>query len=98
MKKQQDECLRCGTCCSSGGPALHTEDLRLVKEWEIPFSQLITIRVGELAFNPLVGDLQPIRRELVKITGVGRPGTVPILTPKRRGALFMTRGRRPAGF
>lgn len=72
MKENQAECLRCGTCCTGGGPALHSEDLHLVKDGGIPFGQLITLRVGELAHNPLSNKLQPIKRELVKISGVGK--------------------------
>jgi Fe-S-cluster containining protein len=56
-----------------------------VKEWEIPFSQLITIRAGELVFNPLVGDVQPIRRELVKITGVGKSWNCTYFNPDEKG-------------
>ena len=72
MKENQKECIRCGTCCTSGGPALHSEDLHLVLEGELPLAQLITIRSGELAHNPLTNSIQSIKRELVKISGVGR--------------------------
>jgi len=64
--------LQCGTCCTSGGPALHFEDKRLVVDGELPLAQLITIRKGELARNPLNNNLKPIEKELVKISGVGR--------------------------
>ena len=82
MKKEQTECLRCGTCCTGGGPALHTEDLPLVREWEIPFAQLITVRAGELAYNPVADALLPIRRELVKISGVGEDMELLLLRPR----------------
>ena len=72
MKENKQECIQCGTCCTSGGPALHTEDEQLVRSGKIPLAQLITIRKGELAHNPILKRLQPVKRELVKISGVGR--------------------------
>ena len=71
MTNKQTACRKCGNCCKKGGPALHTQDLPLIKNGEIPMSALITIRKGELAHNPLTG-LQPVSVELVKIIGAGR--------------------------
>ncbi len=65
-------CEGCGQCCKEGGPALHRQDLALVRNGQIPTSKLITIRKGELVHNPLSGSLQPGAVELVKIAGVGR--------------------------
>ncbi len=84
MKENQKECLYCGTCCTSGGPALHLEDLHLVQEGELLLAQLITIRSGELAHNPLTNSLQSIKRELVKISGVGREWSCSFLDPEDR--------------
>ena len=72
MQENQQECEQCGTCCTSGGPALHTEDEHLIRAGNIPLAQLITIRKGEIAHNPLTNRLQPVKQELVKISGVGR--------------------------
>jgi Fe-S-cluster containining protein len=68
----QKTCKKCGNCCRKGGPALHGQDLPLIKSGKIPMSALITIRKGELAFNPVTGLLQPVGVELVKIIGAGR--------------------------
>jgi Fe-S-cluster containining protein len=84
MKENQKDCLRCGTCCTNGGPALHSEDLRLIQEGELPLAQLITIRAGELAHNPLTGRLQPVKNELVKISGVGRQWNCCFLDPEEK--------------
>jgi Fe-S-cluster containining protein len=65
-------CLRCGTCCLKGGPALHTEDKDILLDGRIGREQLITIRKGELAFSPLSGKLEPIQKELVKVAGKGK--------------------------
>lgn len=68
----QGACRRCGACCLSGGPALHTADLPLLTRGIIPREHLITVRRGELADNPAAGRVQATRVELVKIAGSGR--------------------------
>jgi Fe-S-cluster containining protein len=65
-------CVRCGTCCRKGGPALHGEDKKILLAGHIGHENLITIRKGELAFSPLSGKLGPIQKELVKIAGTGK--------------------------
>ncbi|MEE4242656.1 MAG: YkgJ family cysteine cluster protein [Desulfopila sp.] len=72
MDTEQNTCKRCGTCCSKGGPALHTADLRLVREGLLPLSRLITIRKGELVFKPHEDAPQLALCELVKISGTGK--------------------------
>lgn len=72
MTTHQTTCKKCGNCCRKGGPALHSQDLPLIKSGKIPVSALITIRKGELAHNPLTGKVQPVAVELVKIVGAGR--------------------------
>lgn len=72
MNTEQKECTRCGTCCNNGGPALHTADLRLVKEGLLPLGRLITIRKRELVFKPHEAVPQVARCELVKISGTGK--------------------------
>ncbi|MCU0564488.1 MAG: hypothetical protein MUE48_11205 [Desulfobacterales bacterium] len=42
-------CVRCGTCCRNGGPALHQDDRRLVIDGVIHTRHLFTIRPGETA-------------------------------------------------
>jgi Fe-S-cluster containining protein len=85
MKENKQECIQCGTCCTSGGPALHTEDEQLVRSGKIPLAQLITIRKGELAHNPILDRLQPVQRELVKISGVGREWNCYFFDPEEKG-------------
>lgn len=65
------ECLRCGTCCRQGGPALHGEDLALVEKGVLPAAQLVTIRCGEPAHNPLQNEVLPSNSEFIKIKGQG---------------------------
>lgn len=66
---KQTTCTQCGSCCRQGGPALHSQDLELVKNGQLLISQLVTIRRGELVDNPLVGKIVPTAVELVKIIG-----------------------------
>lgn len=65
-------CIRCGTCCRKGGPALHMKDKKILLAGHIRRERLITLRKGELAFSPLSGRLEPIQKELVKIAGKGK--------------------------
>lgn len=65
-------CARCGTCCMKGGPALHKEDKELLIAGNIKYEQLVTIRKGELAYSPLSGRFDPVKKELVKIAGKGK--------------------------
>lgn len=67
----QNRCRKCGECCRRGGPALHSQDLHLIRQGKIALSSLITIRKGELVDNPLSGDVRPASVELVKILGTG---------------------------
>jgi len=76
--KHPPSCQRCGTCCTKGGPTLHTDDLPLLSTNNNNRagnnalrlrSQLITIRQGEPVFSPLCDGIEPAGRELIKITG-----------------------------
>ena len=69
MTIKQTTCKQCGTCCKQGGPALHIQDLALVRSGQIPVSRLITIRKGELVDNPLAEKILPVTVELVKLIG-----------------------------
>lgn len=75
MKNQQTACLCCGTCCVKGGPALHLQDLPLLQSGQIPLKDLLTLRKGELAHNPVTDRVQPVSCELVKLKGTGADWT-----------------------
>ncbi|MEA2116001.1 MAG: YkgJ family cysteine cluster protein [Thermodesulfobacteriota bacterium] len=64
-------CNRCGSCCKQGGPALHTQDLNLVFSGTLHFEDLITVRRGELALQPLTDSLEPVIEEFIKLKGQG---------------------------
>ena len=65
----QTSCKRCGICCTKGGAALHTEDLPLLLEKKIPRSDCITLRKGELAWNPENEQLEAIKTDIIKLRG-----------------------------
>ncbi len=65
----QKECKRCGTCCENGGPALHSQDLPLIKKGLLSIEDLITIRKGELVHNPVTNSIEPVKTEFLKIKG-----------------------------
>ncbi|NLX18977.1 MAG: YkgJ family cysteine cluster protein [Desulfobulbus sp.] len=62
-------CKRCGICCRQGGPALHGPDMKLIRSGHIQLDDLITVRRGELAFQPLSTCPEPVRHEFLKLAG-----------------------------
>jgi len=69
--REKRSCDRCGSCCKQGGPALHGQDLSLIQTGVLTCEQLVTIRKGELAYQPLSDALEPVAREFLKIQGQG---------------------------
>lgn len=67
-----NSCIRCGTCCLKGGPTLHHEDKKILLAGHIGYQHLVTIRKGEPASNPVIGKLEAVRQELVKVAGKGK--------------------------
>ena len=67
-----NECKQCGTCCRKGGPALHTQDLPLLKEADgIDLTDIVTLRKGEMAYDQPQGAVLPLNEEILKIKGSG---------------------------
>jgi Fe-S-cluster containining protein len=44
-------CLRCGQCCANAGPTLYQGDEATARDGTLPWSQLITHRVGERVYS-----------------------------------------------
>ncbi len=68
--QKEGTCKRCGTCCCSGGPALHIEDRELVMEARLLPVHLITYRKGEPAWDPSKRELVALPQEMIKIRTV----------------------------
>jgi Fe-S-cluster containining protein len=64
------QCLRCGTCCRKGGPALHLEDKALVDAGKIPLKHLMTFRQGEPVYDNITGTIAPAVTDIIKIKGI----------------------------
>lgn len=64
-------CQRCGTCCLQGGPALHSADMELLRAGHLHLDDLITIRRGELAFQPMSVKPEAVTQEFLKLKGKG---------------------------
>ena len=64
-------CIRCGTCCRKGGPVLHHEDEKILRHHHAEYQHLITIRKGELTYNPLSDRVEQACHEMVKVAGKG---------------------------
>jgi len=66
---EKQTCDRCGSCCKQGGPALHSQDLVLVRSGSLTFEHLVTVRKGELAYQPLKESATPVVEEFLKLQG-----------------------------
>jgi len=60
-------CLRCGTCCRKGSPALYLEDAFLVSSGHIPKEVLLTLRSGEQAYSNQEERIVVLKKEIIKI-------------------------------
>ncbi len=85
IKSKQTSCRQCGTCCRKGGAALHSEDLSLIEQGLIPLRDLITIRLGEFAHNPLRSKISPTQVEIVKLRGTGSDWCCCYFDPATKG-------------
>lgn len=66
---KEPRCKRCGDCCRKGGPALHSEDIPLIREGTVPLSAIVTLRKGERAFDQPSEDVVLLDAEILKIKG-----------------------------
>ena len=64
-------CRRCGICCRKGGPALHVQDIELVRSGIIGLESLFTIRAGERVRDNVRDRVVPLTAEIVKVRGRG---------------------------
>lgn len=65
----ESTCRRCGQCCQQGGPALHGPDRQLLLSGYLRLDELITVRRGELALQPLGKGPEPVTGEFLKLKG-----------------------------
>lgn len=63
------ECKKCGVCCEKSGPTLHIEDKYLVNNGSIQPTKLVTLRIGEKAFDPISNQNISLDKEIIKIKG-----------------------------
>lgn len=85
MVTRQTTCKQCGICCIKGGAALHGADIVLLREGRIPRRDLVTIRKGEFAYNPVTERVEPTQAEIVKLKGSGGEWTCCYYDPESRG-------------
>jgi Fe-S-cluster containining protein len=67
--QKRSSCLRCGTCCLKGGPVLHYEDIKLFREGHIGYQHVVTIRRGEMVYDPAKDKSEPGSKEMIKVSG-----------------------------
>jgi hypothetical protein len=69
MITEKQRCDRCGSCCQQGGPALHSQDLALIESKSLLCEHLVTVRRGELAYQPQEQTATPVVEEFLKLQG-----------------------------
>lgn len=86
-------CERCGECCRRGGPALHAEDLDLVRSRVLAYSHLFTLRQGEPAHDQVRNRVLPLEAEIVKLKAAGDPSWTCVfyLEAERGCAIYASR-------
>lgn len=68
-KNLRSYCIRCGTCCKKGGPVLHDKDKAILLAGYVGHQHLVTLRKGEMAYDPVTRKLGKIQKELLKVLG-----------------------------
>ncbi|MBI9076179.1 MAG: YkgJ family cysteine cluster protein [Desulfatibacillum sp.] len=66
-------CIQCGTCCTKGGPALHKQDMEIIRRGVIMPQHLFSLRKGEKVFENVKAAVVPLAEEMIKIKG--KPGS-----------------------
>lgn len=79
--EKKTHCKRCGDCCRNGGPALHSEDLSLIREGTIPLSDIVTLRRGERAYDQPSQSVTRLDGEILKIKGRDSTWTCTYFSP-----------------
>lgn len=79
--EKNTDCKRCGDCCRNGGPALHSEDIPLIREGTIPLSDIVTLRKGERAFDQPTQAVTQLSEEILKIKGRDSTWTCTYFSP-----------------
>lgn len=74
-------CKRCGACCRSGGPALHSEDMPLIEDGTIGLGDIVTLRPGERVFDQPAQNILPLEEEILKIKGRDNAWTCKFYSP-----------------
>lgn len=62
-----NECLRCGDCCERSSPTLTREDLPLLQDETLHWTDIITLRAGEQAYDPRQGRVVTLTTERLKL-------------------------------
>ncbi|MCF8026955.1 MAG: YkgJ family cysteine cluster protein [Desulfobacteraceae bacterium] len=84
MNTSQTQCMRCGTCCEKGGPALHGADLELVLQKQIAPENLFTLRRGELVHDNVNGGLMVTDQEIIKVKSVNGAAACMYYDPEQK--------------
>ncbi len=60
-------CVQCGECCVKSSPTLMVDDLEILRDEKIRWSDLVTLRQGEPARSPITSDVFYLPEERIKV-------------------------------
>ena len=67
LQEVQDVCLRCGECCVKSSPTLMAGDMHLFQNDVLSWTEIYTLRRGEMGLSPGTGDVVPVEAERLKL-------------------------------
>ena len=91
MSAPQPRCKRCGKCCESSSPTLHKSDQRLVTTQHIKWTNLYTLRKGELVWDNIHRKVIQAPSEMIKIRERENGGCVCYDAEKRACTIYSYR-------
>jgi Fe-S-cluster containining protein len=67
LEEVQDSCLRCGDCCVKSSPTLTVNDIYLLQNDIVSWTEIYTLRRGEKGTSPQTGEVVAIESERLKL-------------------------------
>jgi Fe-S-cluster containining protein len=67
LQEVQEVCLRCGECCVKSSPTLMAGDMHLFQNDVLSWTEIYTLRRGEMALSPRTGEVVAVEVERLKL-------------------------------
>ncbi len=94
MKKHsllQTTCKRCGICCLTTRPTLHSEDSLLVTSGDISLSALVCLRIGEKIKDNVTGKICILKKEILQFKPLQNKKQCLYFSPQKGCSIYENR-------